>query len=121
MKDNYLRLDFNKDGSVSMDDLRTSLIQFYDFLKSYDYIQATTVIRSSLYDQAVNMMRKGAQSEAAAAPEGQAQEALAGDGRKEGGPSAIQEPVAAEAEEAKNVEKEEKAAQEGSAPAQMAQ
>ena len=38
MQNNYLRLDFNQDGSVSMEDLRTSLIQFYDFLKSYDYI-----------------------------------------------------------------------------------
>lgn len=50
VKDNYLRLDFNQDGSVSMEDLRTSLVQFYDFLKSYDYIEATTRISSSLYD-----------------------------------------------------------------------
>jgi len=26
VQDNYLRLDFNQDGSVSMDDLRTSLL-----------------------------------------------------------------------------------------------
>ena len=38
MHDNYLRLDFNQDGSVSMEDLRSSLTQFYEFLKSYDYI-----------------------------------------------------------------------------------
>ena len=58
MKDNYLRLDFNQDGSVSMEDLRASLLQFYEFLKSYDYIEATTRIKSSLYDQAVGLMKR---------------------------------------------------------------
>ena len=58
MKDNYLRLDFNQDGSVSMEDLRASLLQFYEFLKSYDYIEATTRIKSSLYDQAVGYMKR---------------------------------------------------------------
>ena len=48
-----MRLDFNKDGSVGMDDLRHSLMQFYEFLKSYDYLEATTRISSNLYDQAV--------------------------------------------------------------------
>jgi len=50
VQDNYLRLDFNEDGSVSMEDLRASLTQFYEFLKSYDYIEATTRISSNLYD-----------------------------------------------------------------------
>ena len=58
VKDNYLRLDFNKDGAVSMDDLRESLHKFYEFLKSYDYIEATTKIKSSLYDQAVGLMKR---------------------------------------------------------------
>jgi hypothetical protein len=58
VQDNYLRLDFNKDGSVSIEDLRTSLQQFYEFLKSYDYIQATSRISSSLYDQAVNIIKR---------------------------------------------------------------
>ena len=53
VQDNYMRLDFNKDGSVGMDDLRESLMQFYEFLKSYDYLEATTRISSNLYDQAV--------------------------------------------------------------------
>lgn len=48
-----MRLDFNQDGSVGMDDLRQSLMQFYEFLKSYDYLEATTRISSNLYDQAV--------------------------------------------------------------------
>ena len=50
VQDNYLRLDFNKDGDVSMDDLRASLLQFYEFLKSYDYLETTTRISSTLYD-----------------------------------------------------------------------
>ena len=50
VQDNYLRLDFNEDGSVGMEDLRASLTQFYEFLKSYDYIEATTRISSNLYD-----------------------------------------------------------------------
>lgn len=66
VKDNYLRLDFNQDGSVSMEDLRTSLVQFYDFLKSYDYIEATTRISSSLYDQAVSIIKSDDASSAQA-------------------------------------------------------
>ena len=58
MQDNYLRLDFNKDGSVSMEDLRASLVQFSEFLKNYDYLEATSRIRSTLYDQAVNLMKR---------------------------------------------------------------
>lgn len=50
VQDNYLRLDFNEDGLVSMEDLRASLTQFYEFLKSYDYIEATSRISSNLYD-----------------------------------------------------------------------
>lgn len=50
VQDNYLRLDFNEDGSVGMEDLRLSLTQFYEFLKSYDYIEATSRISSTLYD-----------------------------------------------------------------------
>ena len=41
-----------------MEDLRASLLQFYEFLKSYDYLETTTRISSTLYDQAVNMMKK---------------------------------------------------------------
>ena len=33
-----------------MEDLRASLTQFYDFLKSYDYIEASSRISSTLYD-----------------------------------------------------------------------
>ena len=65
IQDNYMRLDFNKDGSVSMEDMRSSLLQFYDFLKSYDYLEATSRIRSNLYDSAVSMMRSEQQEQQA--------------------------------------------------------
>jgi len=58
IQDNYMRLDFNKDGSVGMDDLRQNLLEFYDFLKNFDYLEASSRISSSLYDQAVNMMKR---------------------------------------------------------------
>ena len=50
VQDNYMRLDFNQDGSVSMEDMRANLLQFYEFLKSYDYLEASTRIKSTLYD-----------------------------------------------------------------------
>lgn len=52
VQDNWLRLDFNKDGMVSIDDVRKSLTELYEFLKSYDYIEATTRIKSEVYAQA---------------------------------------------------------------------
>lgn len=58
MQDNYMRLDFNKDGSVSMDDLRHNLLQFYEFLKNFDYLEASSRISSTLYDQALNIMKR---------------------------------------------------------------
>ena len=57
-----------------MDDLRQSLQQFYEFLKSFDYLEATTRIKSNLYDQAVNLIQRGegqAQVEPAAPQDGQ--------------------------------------------------
>ena len=60
-----MRLDFNQDGSVSMDDLRASLLQFVEFLKNFDYIESATRIKSNLYDQAVSMMQRDSASAAA--------------------------------------------------------
>ena len=50
-----MRLDFNQDGQVSMDDVRKNLNQFYDFLKNYDYIEATSRIKSTMYDEALKL------------------------------------------------------------------
>ena len=38
VKENWMRLDFNQDGSVTMEDLKKNLADFYQFLKNYDYI-----------------------------------------------------------------------------------
>ena len=58
VKENWMRLDFNKDGSVSIEDVRKNLQEFYEFLKSYDYIEATVSIKSSIYDKAVQLLKK---------------------------------------------------------------
>lgn len=42
-----------------MDDLRENLNEFYQFLKDYDYIEATSRIKSTMYDQAVQLMKSG--------------------------------------------------------------
>jgi hypothetical protein len=52
VSENWLRFDFNKDGKVGIDDMRKSLSHLYEFLKSYDYIEATTKIKSTIYEEA---------------------------------------------------------------------
>jgi hypothetical protein len=56
-----MRLDFNKDGSVSIDDVRQGLKELYEFLKSYDYIEATTRIKSSVYEEARRYLQTSGQ------------------------------------------------------------
>lgn len=52
VQDTWIRLDFNQDGKVDMDDMRKSLTELYAFLKSYDYIEATQKIKSAVYTEA---------------------------------------------------------------------
>lgn len=52
VQDNWLRLDFNNDGTVSIDDVRKAMHELYEFLKNYDYIEATTKIKSNVYEEA---------------------------------------------------------------------
>jgi hypothetical protein len=58
MHDNWMRLDFNKDGSVSAEDLRKNLNEFYRFLVNYHYVEETLRISSSLYDEAKKRIRQ---------------------------------------------------------------
>jgi hypothetical protein len=53
-----MRLDFNKDGTVSLDDVRKGLQELYEFLKNYDYIEATTRIKSTVYEEARRYLKK---------------------------------------------------------------
>lgn len=62
MHENWMRLDFNKDGSVDADDLRKNLTELYSFLRNYHYIEETLKISSSLYDEAKKMIKKDATS-----------------------------------------------------------
>lgn len=57
VQESWIRLDFNHDGSVTMDDLRASATKFYEFLKSYDYIEATTRIKSQIYEEGQRLYR----------------------------------------------------------------
>ncbi len=42
IKENWMRLDFNKDGHVSIEDIKKSAQELFEFLKSFDYLQAAT-------------------------------------------------------------------------------
>jgi len=58
VKDSWLRLDFNQDGQVSMDDMRKNMNEFYEFLKNYNYIESATRIKSQMYDEALKLMQR---------------------------------------------------------------
>lgn len=53
----WMRLDFDKDGSVSVEDLKKSMVGLYDFLKNFDIIETTTTIKSKLYTDAIAYMQ----------------------------------------------------------------
>jgi hypothetical protein len=55
---NWMRLDFNKDGHVSVEDLRRGIQELYEFMKNYDYFQKATEIKSTLYEEAIKYMKK---------------------------------------------------------------
>jgi hypothetical protein len=52
IQEQWVRLDFNEDGKVDIDDLRKSLQKFYEFLREFDYIQASQKITSAVYGEA---------------------------------------------------------------------
>ena len=49
LRDNWMRLDFNKDGHVSIDDIKQGAQELLEFLRNFDYLQKATEIKSSLY------------------------------------------------------------------------
>jgi hypothetical protein len=65
IRDNWMRLDFNKDGHVSIDDIKLGASELYEFLKNFDYLQAATDIKSSLYQEAIKYMKKDLTGDAA--------------------------------------------------------
>ena len=63
VQDSWMRLDFNKDGHVSMEDLKKGVHDLYEFMLSYDYFQKATEIKSKLYSEAIKFMQKDLQHE----------------------------------------------------------
>jgi hypothetical protein len=57
IKENWMRLDFNKDGHVSIEDIKQSAQELFEFLKNFDYLQAATSVKSSLYQEAIKYMK----------------------------------------------------------------
>jgi len=53
----WMRLDFNKDGQVSVDDLKQSMVGLYEFLKNFDIIEKTTQLKGKLYTDAIKYMK----------------------------------------------------------------
>jgi len=53
----WMRLDFDHDGSVSVDDIRHSMLGLYEFLRNFDVIETTTTIKGKLYTDAIAYMQ----------------------------------------------------------------
>ena len=58
VKDNWMRLDFNDDGHVDLDDIKKGVHELYEFLINYDYYAKATEIKSTLYQEAIKYMKK---------------------------------------------------------------
>ena len=57
IKDNWMRLDINRDGVVTMEDLKKGVHDLYEFMINYDYFQKATEIKSTLYNEAIKYMQ----------------------------------------------------------------
>jgi len=57
-KDSWLRLDFNNDGKVSIEDLKKGAFELFEFMKNYEYIQKAIDIKSTIYEEAIKLMKK---------------------------------------------------------------
>jgi glycerol-3-phosphate O-acyltransferase len=56
--DNWLKLDFNKDGHVTAEDLKKGIQKLYEFMKGYEYFSKAIEIKSKLYSEAIRFMQK---------------------------------------------------------------
>jgi hypothetical protein len=65
IRDNWMRLDFNKDGHVSIEDIKQGANELFEFLKNFDYLQKATEIKSSLYQEAIKYMKRDLNGESA--------------------------------------------------------
>lgn len=56
IKDNWMRLDFNKDGQVSAEDLKKGVHELYEFMINFEYYQKAIEIKNRLYEEAIKFM-----------------------------------------------------------------
>lgn len=54
----WMRLDFDHDGSVSRDDLKMSMVGLYDFLREFDVIDSAYQVKGKLYTDAIAYMQQ---------------------------------------------------------------
>jgi len=58
MKDNWMRLDFNHDGKVSFEDIRKGMTELFEFMKNFDFFNTAMDIKSTIYSEAIKLMKK---------------------------------------------------------------
>lgn len=54
---NWLRLDFDKDSSVTVMDLKKSMLGLYAFLKDFDVFEEASIVKCQLYTKAIHYMK----------------------------------------------------------------
>jgi hypothetical protein len=57
MQDNWMKLDFNNDGKISVEDLKKGAHDLYEFITNYDLIVKANEIKNTLYDEAIKFMK----------------------------------------------------------------
>jgi len=58
LQNNWMKLDFDKDGIVSVDDFKKGLKQLYEFLLNFNYLEQAQSIKSTVYEKAVQLLKK---------------------------------------------------------------
>lgn len=53
-----MKLDFDRDGIVSVEDFKKGLHQLYQFLLDFNYIEQAQAIKSTVYEKAVELLKK---------------------------------------------------------------
>lgn len=63
IKDNWMRLDFQKYSHLSTEDLKKSISDLYEFMRNYEYFQKVMEIKSNIYKEAIHYMKKDLQTD----------------------------------------------------------
>ena len=57
IRDNWMRLDFNKDGKVTLNDIKENLLKAYQFVVGYQYVEKFQDVKFKLYNKAIEYMK----------------------------------------------------------------